>query len=298
MRILLIGGAGYVGSYLNWELREAGYDVDVCDHLARGWPDKTHSVLFPHSHTNLSNEVVRSYDTVLWFAGKSSVKAAADDPDGAMVENCLSLAALRRRMRPESRLIYASSASLYSLPLDSTEQPMWSMEEDTIGHGITAYDRSKACMDGLTQGFFANTVALRMGTVCGFSPNLRPELLFNAMVLSALRDSVVKVSNPMTWRSILFLQDLSETVKACIRAEDPPRILNVCSLSTTMENLAYHIARFFRVETETLPPSPTYNFRMSTNRMLSLISYNPSATRLGSHIKMFADSVRQVGVVA
>ena len=196
-RILLVGGCGYIGSFLDAELREAGYDVDICDFLLRGLPSHEFLPLFPTSHTNITTALIREYDIVLWFAGKSNVKAAEDDPQGALSENCIHLADLRRRMRPDARLIYASSASLYSQSLGDKTEPRWSDEDDVIGHGITAYDRSKACMDSLTVVFFDNTVALRMGTLCGYSPNLRPELVFNAMCLSALRERVVRVDNPM-----------------------------------------------------------------------------------------------------
>lgn len=296
-RILLIGSAGYIGSFLDQSLRDDGYSIDLCDFLARGLPDRNRIPLFPTSHTNISNQLIREYDTVLWFAGKSSVKAAEVDPQGAMVENCLLLAALRRRMRPDARLIYASSASLYSQPLGTTEEPPWSTEEDVIGHGITSYDRSKACMDALTVGFFKNTVALRMGTICGYSPNLRPELVFNAMCLSAISERIIRVTNPNSWRSLLFLPDLAATVKALIEADDPPVVMNVATISLTMHLLAWHIARHFRAEIENLPNSPTYNFRMRTAKMLELINYSPMATRLESHMMHFTESVKKAGII-
>jgi nucleoside-diphosphate-sugar epimerase len=296
-RILLVGGCGYIGSFLDTELRDAGYDVDVCDYLARGLPHRGRVPLFPTSHVNITNNLVREYDTVLWFAGKSSVKAAEDDPQGALSENCIHLADLRRRMRPDARLIYASSASLYSQSLGDNREPRWSDEDDVIGHGITAYDRSKACMDSLTVGFFDNTVALRMGTLCGYSPNLRPELVFNAMCLSALKERVVYVANAVSWRSILFLPDLAETVKACIEAKDIPTILNVATVSLPMGLLATNIARMFRTEIERLPDSPTYNFKIRTTRMLEMLKYSPMSVRLENHISSFAESVKKAGLV-
>ena len=284
-RVLLIGGCGYIGSYLYPELRGAGYDVDVADHLARGLGSGP-VPLFTHSHTNISNSLIRDYDTVLWFAGKYEASAGKDI---LLAENCLLLTALRRRMRKGARLIYASDACLYAI---NHGEPVWSDESGEINAGQNAYTASKAAMDAITSGFLDNTVALRLGNVAGWSPNLRTDLIFNRMCLDALETRSVAIPNPMAWTSVLFLQDLSSVVLSLIKAEDPPRILNVASLSATHENLGHHIARHFRAETVS-GYSSWGGYRMRTTRMLEMLSYNPSSVRIPDHCQMFAASINK-----
>ena len=55
------------------------------------------------------------FDAILWFAGHSSVPMALKDPDGAIANNCLDLLQLAKRKSPRTRLIYASTASVYSV---------------------------------------------------------------------------------------------------------------------------------------------------------------------------------------
>ena len=275
-KILLIG-VGYVGSYLLPALRNDGYTVDACDHSGEAGVD----IRYPYSHQILGELTLESYDVVLFFAGVSNVKDAKADPLNALAENAIGLVTLKSRMRPDARLIYASSGSLYSLPLDTVGKIAvpWCVEEDMIGPGLNAYDQSKAVFDHIATGFFKNTVGLRMGTVCGWSSRLRPELLFNAMCLSALREGVVRVANPMAWRSILFLDDLYAVVRACVEAADPPAILNVASGAYTMDSLGYFVARAFGVKRTYIANSPTYNFRMNTGKMHRLLF--PSETKEG-----------------
>ena len=56
-----------------------------------------------------------------------------------------------------------------------------------------------------------------MGTVCGYSPRLRPELIFNVNI-SALENNLINVTNKKSLRTILFLDDLLETILAQVKS--------------------------------------------------------------------------------
>lgn len=271
-RILLIGGFGYIGSYLNAALIADGYQVDICDCGYRGCVDGQR-VEYNYYYQSMYEDDLAAYDTVLFFAGVSNVPDAENDPLRALAENCTDLCELRWRLPEHTRLIYASSGSLYSLPPDSPagSYPTTLDENAAIGPGINAYDRSKACFDAINIGFLDNTLGLRLGTVCGWSPNLRPELVFNSMCLSAINEGVVRIANPLAFRSILFLDDLYQVVKACIGAPKVPKILNVASFNVAIRSLGWMIAKHFNAKEVELPSSPAYSFKMDTSSMEELL---------------------------
>lgn len=255
--VLLIG-AGYVGAYLAQRLQQDGVDLQVCDR--QSWP----GVHLPLDYDQLSATQLAPYSHVLWFAGHSSVAQSVADPLAAARNNCVHLFELAQRLAAHTHFIYASSASLYS---SDAMAPRRAVESDLIHPGSNAYDTSKFAFDYLAKGFLSGFTGLRMGTLCGFSPRMRPELIFNQMNITALRDKVVRVANPKRHRSILFLSDLYQVVRACVALPQAVNgFINLASLNLTIGEIAQRIADHHRVPVQTMPDSPTYSFTMDTQR--------------------------------
>ena len=271
MRLLLIGH-GYVGSYLRTRLLDEGHDVDVCDEDPAALAGVPNSIC--RRYQWLTEEQIDHYQAILWFAGHSSVPKSLADPDGAVANNCLDLLGFARMRPSRARLIYASTASVYSLPLHCAGQaPPPELSEDmTLLNPLNAYDCSKISFDALARCFAENLVGLRLGTVCGMSPNLRPELIFNAMNISAMSNGFVRVSNHQAMRNILFLDNLADYVCRIVKTDAVlPTILNVGSMNVSIGSLADRIAAFHGVPIVNGEDSPTYSFRMDCSRLHKLM---------------------------
>jgi UDP-glucose 4-epimerase len=137
MRILVTGGAGFIGSHLTEALLAAGHQVRVLDNLSTG----KRGNLPPHPHLELIegdirdaeqvNRVVQGMETAFHLAAVASVAASVDDPVGTHGSNFLGTLNLIEAARRHSlrRLLYASSAAVYgdtaALPVheDSTLRP-------------------------------------------------------------------------------------------------------------------------------------------------------------------------------
>ncbi|MFM7727077.1 MAG: hypothetical protein ACKO7B_10260, partial [Flavobacteriales bacterium] len=103
--------------------------------------------------------------------------------------------------------------------------------------------------------------------LAGFSQNLRPELLFNAMTISAAQKKVVYVRNSAAMRTILFLSDLWSFVKALLSQYHPPGVYNLGSQSASILGFAEAIAAWWGAEIVVEPDSPTYSFALDTSLM-------------------------------
>lgn len=254
LRVLLIGSAGYVGSRLASALTGLGYLVHTLDERALPGEDRRAC----GRYQEVSRAKLRRYDWVLWFAGHSSVRIATADPVGAVRNNVSDLFELCGRLEDRQGFVYASSASVYTMP-----QPELCTEAFRPRELLNVYDQSKAWFDELMLRYGRRWYGLRLGTVAGASVAQRTDTVFNAMTLDAHRTGTLTVRNEDVCRNILGLGDLVRAVDAIMRRQPEPGLYNLASFETTMGGLAQALARRFGARINVQPPTPGYNFRMS-----------------------------------
>lgn len=271
-KILLVGGCGYIGSFLYSQLISCGHDVTVCDLEKRGNPLKI--PIISEDYKNLRKDFLSQFDSVLWFAGHSSVGMSTQDPDGALKNNCLDLFNFAKLIPKETKFIYASSGSLYSAKGNIVHP---SDENSLINiPSQNSYDISKFAFDYLATHFLGNYFGLRMGTLSGHSPNLRSELVFNAMNISAIENGYIKLKNENSWRTILFLDDLWHFIQQLIYYEHTPGFYNVGSYSCTIGQLAQRISKTWNAPIINEGDSSTYSFHLGLDKMHTV--YTPTNT--------------------
>jgi len=291
LKILLIGGCGYIGCYLYQRLERAGFAVTVVDQLKRGNP--LGLSVIEDDYADLHNDFLLQFDAVLWFAGHSSVGQSIADPDGAVANNCLNLFSFAKRLPEHTKLIYASSGSLYS----TKNAPVVPASESSLASipSQNAYDISKFAFDYLSNSFLSNFFALRMGTLAGFSPNLRPELVFNAMNIAAVSTGRVHLKNSDSHRTILFLSDLWALVYKLLITKQQSGVYNVGSLSFKMGELAHGIASTWNAQVMYEGDSDTYSFLLDTTRMKAICGNDLSSADLSQHCREFIEQYKSTG---
>jgi nucleoside-diphosphate-sugar epimerase len=262
-KILLIGACGYIGTYLYKKLYMEGVSPNVCDQLIRG--NKLQININPSNYEDLDEHYLNNHDVVIWFAGHSSVPQSIKDPQGALENNCINLYSLGKKLKNSTKLIYASSASLYSKN-DGFITP--AKESDLVKIPYqNAYDVSKFSFDYIAENFLSNYYGLRMGTVSGYSNNLRPELLFNSMSISAYKSKKVYLKNNASYRTILFLEDLWLFIKQILLNDVPCGFYNLGSISGTIGEFAQNISSAWDAEVVDQGDSETYSFLLDTSLM-------------------------------
>jgi len=238
MRLLVAGGAGYVGSRLVPALQERGYDVEVADHLWFGNHLPPDIPIRQGELFDLSEEDLRGFDQLIFLAGLSNDPMAEFSPAKNFVANgalpaYLAFIAKRAGVK---RLIYASSCSVYGY----TEDQLYT-EDDPVTcaypYGISKLQGERAALQLQDDSF--SVIALRQGTVCGWSPRMRFDLIVNTMVKSALTTGTITVNNPSIWRPLL---DIRDDVAAFTRAVQAGRklsgVFNVASGNFTVGQVA------------------------------------------------------------
>ena len=292
-KILLIGGCGYIGSFIYNKLLEFGYSVVVCDYLKRG--NSLNIRVINLDYTQLDESFLEKFDSIIWFGGHSSVSQSIDDPNGALANNCLNLYRFANNIPKNIKFIYASSASLYSSQITPT--PLANEKNITSIPSNNPYDISKFAFDYLADNFISNFYGLRMGTLCGYSPNLRQELVFNSMNLSAVKNGYLNLMNSDSSRTILFLDDLWIFIQKLLTTNQQPGFFNVGSYSMSMGELATIIANTHKAQVIYKGENNTYSFLLDTTKMKAICGSELSETPLSIRCIDFIDKCRKNNVL-
>lgn len=234
MKMMVIGGAGYLGSSLVPALLEREYEVAVVDllwfgnHLPEGVEVQRRDAL------DLTEEELAGFDQVIFLAGLSNDPMAEYSPSKNFVFNAATPAyvcyiAKRAKVR---RYIYASTCSVYGYAVDELSSEN-SEASSFYPYGISKLQGERAVLQMVDDDF--SVIALRKGTVCGHSPRMRFDLVVNTMFKTAVAEGEVRVNNPSIWRPILSVQDaVSAYVRAVEAHESVSGIFNIVSGNHTI----------------------------------------------------------------
>ena len=241
MKILVTGGAGYIGSVLVPKLLERDYEVDVVDLLWFGNHLPAGVRVIQKDVLDLTEGEVRGYDQVISLAGLSNDPMAEYSPSKNFVSNAASAAYLgyiAKRVGVK-RLILASSCSVYGYTVNEL------YNEDSPAVPSYPYGISKLQAEyGVLQQRDSNfsVIVLRKGTVCGYSPRMRLDLVINTMFKSAITEKLITVNNPSIWRPILAIQDAANAyVRAIECSEAISGVFNITSGNYTLGELADYV---------------------------------------------------------
>jgi len=238
-RVMVTGGAGYVGSSLIPKLLRNGYEVSVLDLYLYG-------DVFAHLKSNpglreikgdLRNlaDVARGLegcDAVIHLACISNDPSFDLNPDlGRSINfDCFRPLVKASKDVGVKRFIYASSSSVYGIKKDMN------VTEELALEPLTDYSKYKAmCEEVLEEerepGFVA--VTLRPATICGYAPRLRLDLTVNILTSHAINNKRITVFGGEQLRPNLHVEDMTDLYLQLLEAPDE-------AVSGKVWNAGYH----------------------------------------------------------
>jgi nucleoside-diphosphate-sugar epimerase len=238
MKILIAGGAGYVGNVLIPRLLDRGYKVDVVDLFWFGNNLPPQVGILRKDIFHLSVEDLESYDQVIFLAGLSNDPMAEFSPSKNFIFNAAAPAYLAYTAKKAKikRYIYASSCSVYGYTEDELFDETRPVSSN-YPYGISKLQGEQAAMQLADESF--SVIALRKGTISGYSPRMRFDLIINTMFKNAVREHSITVNNPSIWRPILAIEDAATAYTRAIAANYKlSGIFNVASGNYTVGEVA------------------------------------------------------------
>ena len=280
MNILIAGGAGYIGSRLVPALQIRGHHVSVVDLCWFGNHLPEETGVSAIDVFELEAPMLRAYDVVVFLSGLSNDPMAEYSPSENFIQNGAAPAFLAyiAKQAGVPRFVYASSCSVYGFA-----GAVLSSESDRPNpgypYGISKLQGEQAVLQQGDENF--SVIALRKGTVSGWSPRMRLDLAINTMFKSAMKDGVITVNNPDIWRPIL---DINDAVQAYTRAiECFPEISGVYNIASgnyqigeLAEAVKAAVGTTIKIDVKHVPD--VRNYKVSTVRAQAHLGFRPKGT--------------------
>jgi nucleoside-diphosphate-sugar epimerase len=248
-KVLLTGGAGYIGSLLAPQLLQEGYEVTILDNFLYG----AQSVLGCSMHPKLTlikgdirdesmiERQVAKHDWVLHLAAIVGYPACAADPFRAATTNVDGTLNIVNAMSKSQRLIFASTGSTYG-------KVNGVATETTPIEPLTLYGKNKRDCENLIRAADVDFVSLRFATVFGSSPRLRLDLLINDFVYQAVHNKQIVLFEGHFRRTFLHSSDAAGVYPFTMKNFDKMsrQIFNVGdeSMNYTKKQVALQIRKY------------------------------------------------------
>ena len=284
--ILVVGGAGYIGTVVVSKLLERGCSVRLLDNLMYG--DEAIRPLLSHPNLEFIKGDCRNIqDAVRAMNNVSSVvhlAAIVGDPAcAAEDENALQINYAATRMLLEiakgngiERFVFASSCSVYGASEDL-------MDENSVTEPISLYAETKLNSERvllLSKSASFHPTILRFATVFGLAPRPRFDLVVNLLTAKAIEDSVITIYNGDQWRPFIHVNDIAEAILLTLFAPIEAvsgEILNVGDdrLNFTLRQVSEKICtQLPNTRVEYIENTDRRNYRVSFKKIRDCLGFN------------------------
>ncbi len=294
--ILVVGGAGYLGCVLVAELLDRGYTVTVFDRLffgdigLRRVRDRIR--LVSGDIRSISASVLENVSALINLGGLSNDPTAEYNPVANHQMNTVATRMLGEMAKNAGirRYLYASSCSIFDVGGVDEERDILLTEESAV-QPCAAYAVSKLAGEQQLMALGDQTfcpVSLRMGTLFGFSPRMRYDLVVNTFVKDAIAKGHVTLHHGgQMWRPLVDVRDAAHAYVAVLEAPEEQvagQIFNIVAANFRVSELALHVCDTLRgmgvpVEIKsTSQCAGIRNYRVSGKKILSVLNYKPMIT--------------------
>lgn len=291
-RILVTGGAGYIGSVLVNRLLKSGYKVIILDKLLFGVDPIRNLLQRPNPNLSIiigdicnQDDVERSLenvDTVIHLAAIVGDPACAADSDLAVNVNfngTIRLADLCKKKKIK-RFIFASTCSVYG----AAENKIINENSQTNPVSLYAETRlygERGVLSLADKNF--SPVFLRLGTIFGLSPRMRFDLIINYLTQKAIKKKKISIFGGDQWRPLLHVTDASRAFQLVLESPNDKinkQIFNVASTNLQIKEIGTIIKKLIpATEIETIDAiEDKRSYNVSIEKIKKVLNFKPEKT--------------------
>ncbi|NQT81108.1 MAG: NAD-dependent epimerase/dehydratase family protein [Candidatus Aminicenantes bacterium] len=285
--VLLIGGAGYIGSVLVKNLLKENYNVRVLDSLIFGYQPLEGFLNKPNFEFIKGDfrsaeyvvKTVKDMDAVIHLGAIVGDPACELDEDLSLEINTAATMLIRQVCRGYGvkKFLYASTCSVYGTSDDI-------IDEKSKLNPASLYARSKIEAEkailSITDSFFAPTI-MRISTAFGQSYRPRFDLVVNLLTAKAIKEEKITIFNGFQWRPFIHVEDISKAILLFLEAPGSViggQIFNVGSnnMNHQISDLGDKIKKIIphtKIE-HTANDKDQRNYKVSFNKIRNMIGFS------------------------
>jgi nucleoside-diphosphate-sugar epimerase len=292
-KVLVIGGAGYVGAVLVEELLKRGYAIKVFDRLIYGDQGLQHVrdrvEVVSGEMRAMEGTVLEDVSAIINLGGLSNDPTAEFNPRANYEMNTVATEVLAKQAKAAgvARFLFASTCSIYDQGVEDAEADLI-LDETSPVAPRAAYSSSKYEAEQRLLPMADNTfcpVVLRKGTVYGHSPRMRFDLVVNTFLKDALTRGKITIHfGGEMWRPLVDVRDVARAYIACLEADEHKvrgQIFNVIYRNMRISELALRVKETLARHDRKIEIVPDYgyegvrNYRVSGRKIESVLDFRP-----------------------
>jgi len=244
--ILVVGGAGYIGSVLVKHLLKENYNVKVLDSLIYGYQplkdlyDNSNFEFIKGDFRNVECVVktTKDMDAVIHLGAIVGDTACTIDEDLSLEINTAATMLIRQVCKGYGikKFLYASTCSVYGASSDI-------INEKSALNPVSLYARSKIESENailsLSSSAFAPTI-MRISTAFGLSSRPRFDLVINLLTAKAIKEGKISIFNKLQWRPFIHIEDIANAILLLLEA--PLEVIGGEIFNVGSDNMNYQIS--------------------------------------------------------
>lgn len=279
MKILVTGGAGYLGSTMVPDLLAAGHEVTVLDNFMYKQNSLAHVCHYPSFKVvrgdirieSIMRPLIAEADVIIPLAALVGAPLCSKDPVGAKTVNHDAVMLMLKLVGKEQILLMPTTNSAYGTGDENNycteESPLRPISQ----YAIEKVEIEKAFME------HPNAISFRLATVFGMSPRMRTDLLVNDFTYRAVYDRFVVLFESYFKRNYIHVRDVSRVFQHALKNFDAMRgqIFNVglsdanVSKKELCEHIQKHVQDFIFLEAPVGKDPDQRNYVVSNEKIES-----------------------------
>ena len=287
MKLLITGGAGYVGSALVPKLIEIGHEITILDLMIYG-----DNVLEDHPRLkkikgdirqiDLLEKIIPGHEIVLHLACISNDPSFELNPTLGKSINFDAFEPLVKLSRESnvSRFIYASSSSVYGIKSEKN------VTEDMVLEPLTDYSKFKAQCEVILNKYKSEnfiTTTIRPSTVCGYAKRQRLDLVVNILTNHAYHTREIKVFGGSQLRPNIHINDMIDCYLNVIDANKDKingQIFNVGFKNQSVDELAEDVKEIIGedIKIRKTKTDDNRSYHVSSEKIRSILGFKTKYT--------------------
>lgn len=267
MNILITGGAGYIGTLLTKKLLNLNHKITVLDTFWFGnhLPKHKNLKIIKKDLLEVKEKDLKNIDIVYHLASVANDAASMLDTKLTWEISCLgtlNLCNICKKIKIK-KFIFASSGSVYGIKKEKKVTEKLSLKP------ISDYNKTKMIAEKVIESFskFFQIYLVRPGTVFGYSPRMRLDLMINILTFHALSKKRITVFGGSQTRPFIHIQDMVDLYLHFLKKNLKSGIYNASSGNLTANKTASEIKKLIKCKIDKKKSNDPRSYRLSSDKI-------------------------------